>query len=84
MSEIYATTSLMRLAVEVGVALEPGRGTDFGDLPVGHAGKAGEHIAQVNVGIHAATATVLDVFTGCMCSLQYLSTARRELGNTPS
>ena len=45
MSDIYTTTSMMGLAVEVGLAFEPGSGTDFGDLAVGHAGKAGEDIA---------------------------------------
>ena len=41
-------------------SFRPSLGSDILDLPVGHRGKPGEHVAQVGVGIDAAAAATLD------------------------
>ena len=40
--------------------LGPSFGDDFGDLPVGHVGQAGEDVAQIGKRINGAPATVFD------------------------
>lgn len=42
------------------LGFEPSRGSDFGDLPVGHVGQTGEHVAQVGIRIDAAAAAVFN------------------------
>ena len=49
------------------MSFSPSFGGDFGDLAGLHHGEAGEHVAQVGVGIDATAAAVLDdgVEDGC-------------------
>ena len=60
----YATVAV----AEERDVFRPGLGSDILDLPVGHRGEPGEHVAQVGVGIDAAAAATLDngVKNGCV------------------